>query len=270
MKTSRAIPLFALIGLLATAAFAQESMVAFVDGTVTVKSGSGWKEVDIGQIIPANATVKLGAGSLLELTADGGRSLLLSKAGTYELAPLWRSAPAAKGTAAKLLGVVERMAAGTSSAAPVAVAGVRGDAADTDELLWLEDAEDPETLFASGQKAESEGRFTEATVFYAEALRVVNERAVIDKERACVTAYAAARAHVASGQLGRALASLRAADPVAAGSLRPAYALLTASLLAEFGDAESARTLLSQGKGEGWFQGDALKEADALLAALKK
>ncbi len=270
MKVGRAALMVVLFALVAVVAFAQESMVAFVDGSVQVKSGSAWKEVNIGQKLEANATVRLGSGALLELTADGGRSLMLSKAGTYELAPLWKTAPAAKGTAAKLLGVVERIAAGTPAAAPTTVAGVRGASSDTDGILWLEDAEDPETLYESGRKAEAEGRYAEAAVFYAEALRIVNERAVVDKERACVSAYAAARAHVAAGQLGRALAALKSADPAAAGALRPAYALLMASLLAEFGDAESARILISKGKAEAWFSGDALKEADALLAALKK
>jgi len=270
MKVGRTALIVVLLALGAVVAYAQESMVAFVDGSVQVKAGAAWKEVDIGQKLEANATVRLGIGALLELTAEGGRSLLLSKAGTYELAPLWKTAPAAKGTAAKLLGVVERIAAGTQAAAPTTVAGVRGASSDTDDMLWLEDAEDPETLYESGRKAESEGRYAEAAVFYAEALRIVNERSVIDKERACVSAYAAARAHVAAGQLGRALASLKAADPAVAGELRPAYALLMASLLAEFGDAESARILISKGKAEAWFSGDALKEADALLAALKK
>lgn len=270
MKVGRTAWIVVLLALGAIVVSAQESMVAFVDGSVQVKAGTAWNNVDIGQKLAANATVRLGSGALLELTADGGRSLMLSKTGTYELAPLWKTAPVAKGTAAKLLGVVERITAGTQAAAPSTVAGVRGAASDTDDLLWLEDAEDPETLYASGRKAEAEGHYAEAAVFYSEALRIVNDRAVIDKTRACASAYAAARAHVAAGQLGRALASLKAADPAAAGELRPAYALLMSSLLAEFGDADGARVLLAKGKAEAWFTGDALKEADALLASLKK
>jgi tetratricopeptide (TPR) repeat protein len=270
MCSKRVALVAAMMALCAFASFAQESMVAFVDGSVQLKSGLAWKDLDIGQKLEAGATVRLGSGALLELTADGGRSLLLSKAGTYDLAPLWKTAPAAKGTASKLLSVVERVAAGTSAAAPSSVAGVRGAASDTDDMLWLEDAEDPETLYQSGRKAEAEGRYAEAAVFYAEALRIVNERAVVDKSRACASAYAAARAYVAAGQLGRALAALKSADPAASGELRPAYALLMASLLAEFGDAESARVLLAKGKAEAWFAGDALKEADALIAVLKK
>ena len=175
MKVGRAALIAALLALCAAASFAQESMVAFVDGSVQLKAGSAWKDVDIGQKIEANATVRLGSGALLELSAEGGRTLMLSKAGTYELAPLWKSAPAAKGTAAKLLSVVERIAAGTSAAAPTSVAGVRGASSDTDDMLWLEDAEDPETLYESGRKAEAEGRYAEAAVFYARTLRLKHE-----------------------------------------------------------------------------------------------
>ena len=270
MKNVKWLLVAAFAALAAGFAVAQSSIVQFADGAVQIKSGTAWKALDIGQALAADAVVRLGPGALLELSAEGGRSLMLSKAGIYELAPLWKSAPAAKSSATKVLGVVERMVAGTSAAPPSAVAGVRGASSDSEDLLWLEDAEDPEALYASGRKAESEGRFAEAAVLYAEALRVTKDRSSLDKERAAVSAYSAARAFVAAGQMGRALSALKSADPDYSKEIRPFYALLEAALLAEFGDAEGARALVERGKAGGWFSGDSLKEAEALLATLKK
>lgn len=271
MRGGHVIFTLAFLAAAMIAAAAPAVDVAYIDGSAQFKSGSAWKELDFGQKLEPTATLRLAAGTVVELDVDGGRSILLSKPGVYDLAALIKAAPETKGSAARLLGILDRITSGSSVAAPSTQAGVRGSPGDTRvDPFWPDGEEDPSMVYDAGRDAEAEGRYAEAAVLYGEALRIVKDQAETSELRAGMAAYSAARAFVQAEQFGRALDALKAADPADAGDARGAYAMLYAMLLADFGDADAARTLLLRGKAEAWFTGPAAGEADALLATLKK
>lgn len=68
--------------LAAVAVGAQNLTISYVEGHVELQRGQSWQELNIGDSIPANATVRLGADSYLEI-AGGAQTISLSQSGSY-------------------------------------------------------------------------------------------------------------------------------------------------------------------------------------------
>ena len=75
---------------------AEDVSIDFVDGDLSLRSGTGWTELSAGSIIPGDAVVRVGDYSVAELSVAGTR-ILLSEAGPVYLSsviPLAKNNPA--------------------------------------------------------------------------------------------------------------------------------------------------------------------------------
>lgn len=131
--------LFALALLLVWVgnATAQDVLVEYVEGSVELRGSMGWTEIYIGEMVPADSTVRLPSGGLLELRS-GGSTFLISRAGTYGLSSIIESNE--RSTSSGIGSVARRgLRRLVTDDRPrgTAVAGVRADeAVDRSEVTW--------------------------------------------------------------------------------------------------------------------------------------
>jgi hypothetical protein len=95
MKIHKPIIIIGLLLLSAAAAWAQNFTVTFCDGPVSMKQGSGWRVVAIGDSLARSSVVKLDKGGMLEVTL-GSATITLYETGIYTLAELAVTAKQAK------------------------------------------------------------------------------------------------------------------------------------------------------------------------------
>ncbi|MFW6227885.1 MAG: hypothetical protein ACOC2V_00380 [Alkalispirochaeta sp.] len=116
---------------------AQEILVEYVEGVVDLPSGSVRQEVSIGDTVPVDATVRIGATGLVELrVAD--KTYLLAQPGTYQLAAIVEASNRRERIGAGAL-ARERLRAfvETDTAKDAVIAGVRAsEAVDRDAVTW--------------------------------------------------------------------------------------------------------------------------------------
>ena len=67
---------------------AQDFRVQYVEGLVEMQREAAWREVALGDAVPAAAVLRLDDGAVIELAAGGGGMLRIARRGTYELARL--------------------------------------------------------------------------------------------------------------------------------------------------------------------------------------
>lgn len=119
-------------------AAAQDVLVEYVEGTVELRGSMGWTELYIGDMVPADATVRLRDGGLLELRSEGS-TYLISRTGTYGLSSIIdtgeRNTEAGIGAVARR--GLRRLVMEQDQRTTTSVAGVRADeAVDRSEVTW--------------------------------------------------------------------------------------------------------------------------------------
>ena len=117
---------------------AAQVLIDYVEGEVELEEERGWRELFIGEEVSASARIWLDNHSLAQLGA-GDSTITLTRRGVYALADLLPKVQVARQwnlaavVGSKLTGLTtERQKEG-------AVFGVRGDAQDDDELMWMDD-----------------------------------------------------------------------------------------------------------------------------------
>ncbi|HUJ75706.1 MAG TPA: hypothetical protein VL359_12635, partial [bacterium] len=70
-----------LVLLVAGSAAAQNVSVSYLEGDARVGGGAAWRELSIGDRLPAEAVLRVGESSYVEL-ATAGVAILLSQPGT--------------------------------------------------------------------------------------------------------------------------------------------------------------------------------------------
>jgi hypothetical protein len=265
MIAIRRLALLMLVFLAAGSLFAAPVTVVFVDGTVQVQSGSTWKALDFDDKFDSALSVKLAAGALLEIQAQGGSSVTIAAPGTYKVDTLFkpRTEPSAVATVA---GKLEKIAKGTKQ--DTTVAGVRGsEAVVAKGTMWAGGTVEADEAFNSADAASKSGDHTGAWKLYMESLELYIEAS--DPTGAARAAYSASLSALAGNSGAKALSSLRAASPEDAGALRGSYALALAALSARYGATAEAKTLLDKAINSGWFDDPAvLADAKTLLSGL--
>lgn len=265
MITIRRLALTILVFLAASSLFAVPVTVAFVDGTVQVQSGSTWKALDFDDKFDSALSVKLAAGALLEIQAQGGSSVTIAAPGVYKVDTLFkpRTEPSAVATVA---GKLEKLAKGGKQ--DTTVAGVRGsEAVVAKGTMWAGGTIEADEAFGSADAAFKAGDHAGAWKLYMESLELYIEAS--DPTGAARAAYSASLSALAGNSGAKALSSLRAASPEDAGALRGSYALAMATLSARYGATTEAKTLLDKAINAGWFDDPAsLADAKSLLSGL--
>jgi hypothetical protein len=265
MITMRRLAFTVLVLFAAASLSAAPVTVVFVDGTVQVQSGSTWKALDFDDKFDSALSVKLAAGALLEIQAQGGSSVTIAAPGTYKVDALFkpRTEPTAVATVA---GKLEKLAKGTKTDSTVA--GVRGsEAVVAKGTMWAGGTIEADEAFASADAASKAGDHAAAWKLYMESLELYIEAS--DPTGAARAAYSASLSALAANSGAKALSSLRAASPEDAGALRGSYALALAALSARYGAGADAKTLLNKAINAGWFDDPAtLADAKSLLSGL--
>lgn len=142
--------------------------VSWVEGTVDVRSGTTWAELDVGDTVDSAASVRLGPGSFAEFLL-GTRKISLSAAGTYKLESLVSSTASHQSSR---ISIVDKMGRFVNNQAPrsTVVAGVRGAfEGGQEKATWVVDEDDPETLAEAGRVLVSQKHYAEAAAKFASA-----------------------------------------------------------------------------------------------------
>jgi hypothetical protein len=196
-----------LLALVALTAFSQEIVIDYLEGIVERSVGSSWRELDIGDSLPAEATVRLSDHGFLELV-QGKLHVSISQDGVYRLSDVIGKSRQVAGWDLKnvVSGKIRTALAGSGSS-DEAVMGVRGAAAGAPaDIQWVEAGETEETL-AKGRALLEGGQYAEALKLFEDG----RQNAFAEEEQ--VFLYYIALTYAQSGKAGRALASLRGVDP---------------------------------------------------------
>ena len=224
--------LFASLPLLA-----KDLLVEYVEGILELKEGANWAELNIGDMIPENSLIRLSGNGFAELSTQAF-TVTLSDDGTYNTQSLLRSGQkiaswdigsVVNSKLSKLITPGEQ--------GQTAVMGVRGAAADEDQLTWVEEGGE---YLEKGKQLLIDGLFDEAIPVFKEGA----EWALTDEERyehLFYTAYA----HSQKGENAVALMMLEDMEAGIDSPFFPDYVLLKGKLLIEnlgFNDALSLFT----------------------------
>lgn len=159
-----------LLAIPATGAIlAQDVLVEYVEGVVDVRDGGAWNEVFIGDSVPTNATIRVGATGMVELRS-AGKTFLLSQAGSYQLASIVEATQRNERVG---VGAIARQRirsfVGEQTSSDAVVAGVRAsEAATRDEVDWAGGESVPE-LIAIGVSELDAGNYEDAYYTFYDA-----------------------------------------------------------------------------------------------------
>ena len=230
----------AIFGALAVALHAQAATVMYVDGDAAVKVGSGWRALEAGDSLDADATIRLESSTGLEIGV-GTTRIVLSTPGVYEMSALVPTAKknAEMGLGSLAAGKFKKLISGAGTGQST-VGGVRGDKTDDtqDDAMWVTE-EDAEALIDEGISLLEQGDAEAALASFRSAV----EWADADILRRASYYYAFARAYA-----GEPLAALKELDelaPTPEDEFFADAAVLKASLLVETYAFEKADRWLS-------------------------
>jgi len=161
--------------LAAFPAAAQNLRVEYSEGEVQVAAGSGWKDLNPGDSLPATAKIRLAADGLLDL-AQGSTRLSVSQPGTYVVADLLAAAKKVSSwqlgqvVGTKLKGAVSGTASVQGARASTAGGARAGKAGEPAPIEWVEASESDEAI-ADGRYLMEAGRYDEALQVFQDALK---------------------------------------------------------------------------------------------------
>jgi len=176
---SRFFPVFTgLVLLFCSVVFqisAQNLNVDYLDGTLEYRDGRDtWLELDIGDAIPENRTIRLSGRGFAELSA-GSRKITLTRDGVYETADLLGEEPEKAGfrqvLGSKFSSLFKRSDNTQNTAAAVRGAEAEGD----DFISWEDDSadylKDGIDLFNEGDYAAAKDLFEEGSLWETGAVQ---------------------------------------------------------------------------------------------------
>jgi len=236
MKRASAFVLLILIA--AIPLFAEDLLIEYVEGTLEIKERAIWAELYIGDMIPENSLIRLSGNGFAELSTRAF-TITLSDDGTYNTQSLLRSGQkiaswdigsVVNSKLSKLITPGEQ--------GQTAVMGVRGAAADEDQLTWVEEGGE---YLEKGKQLLVDGLFDEAIPVFKEGA----EWALTEEERYEYVFYTA-YAHSLKGDNAVALIMLEDVEAGIDSPFFPDYVLLKGKLLIENLAFEDALSLFAQ------------------------
>jgi len=234
----RQIWLFIVLTAVGAAALSAQALsVAYVQGSVQANDGSGWSEVSIGDTIPGGATVRLGDGSYVEMTASGV-DITLSQAGSYPVASLLSTSRRMGGTATSAV-LTTALAAlvGKTPATHSTAMGVRSE--NMGAALgpaWV--TSDSQVYLDAGKDFLKAGSYAKAVEQLQSALAEASDQEIPEVKYYLATAYSL------SGNEAKALGEIADVAPSEGDSWAPDFALLKARLLIDSFAFKQAASLL--------------------------
>lgn len=235
--------------------------VSWADGKVERQKGSTWVVVGIGDQVDSTDTIRLSAGSSIEIT-DGKRKVAMTAAGVYKIDVLLAQGAELARKKNTTLDKLGKLVDPKASTAASTVAAVRGTAASDDAVTWMEDEVNVDEVMAEGRALVRLGEFAAAAVKFDEAVLAA------EGEQKAEAAYAEAWALAADDRPGQAVKLLRSIT--GAGKWEGPRILLLAQLDIQTGAKAEAESILTSGMNAKLFSGDDLELAKALLAEAKQ
>jgi tetratricopeptide (TPR) repeat protein len=152
------------------AAFAQEVVVAYVDGSLEVRDGSAWYELYIGDAVGESDQIRLGRDAYAELT-NGQTTVKLSRPGTYEVASLIQGAgrTASTGVAGMVLNRIGRLTGREEEEDRTVAGGARASEAVNQNAPTWAGGETIDELIVEGTELLNDGAYQDAYYVFQEA-----------------------------------------------------------------------------------------------------
>jgi hypothetical protein len=239
------------------AASAASLTVSWADGKIDMQQGSDWVAVNIGDQIDSSATLRLGKGASVELTA-GKHKVSITSAGTYSLDSLLSKGAAAENRISALdkLGKLVDPKATTSS---TTVAAVRGDAIEPtkEATSWDSGSANVSAILDQGRKLVRDGDFDGAAARFEEAVKAS------DGDTRDSATYSEAWALAAGDSNAKAVKLLRSMPD--SGTWAGPKDLLLARLDIDSNARDEAKAVLTAGLRAKLFVGDDVGLANSLL-----
>ncbi len=217
-------------------AFGQPYAVTYSDGTVELKTTKGWTGLSIGDMVPANASVRVSQSGSLELTRGKARITIL-RDGIYDVASLGRAAEqsAAGGAGARISQKLQSLT--SSKPTTTAVGGSRateqgGQAA----VTWADESDEVKSQVAS---LIAEKKYLDAV---KELQKALDESPSPADEQEFT--YLTGVAYYGAGQPARAYRALSSVSPDPGVQWYARYILLKAQLLVDSMDYAGGQRLL--------------------------
>ncbi len=261
MAAKSTAAVFSLLMVLAAAlpAAAQVPSVSYLEGAVSLHAGSAWRDLSIGDSIPADSTLRVALHAYVELSA-GSLRITLSQPGTYAVKSVLAAALSLRsaGAGKALTAMMSRMVSGSPSKQSTA-GGVR---AEQMEAPAVED----ETSEVSGFLREAKG-FIASGRFDSAVERLEKAVAEADETEIAQARYCLAQAYSLKGDTRNALAQVAGVHPLDSDPWRPDFVLLKARVLVDASAFDQAvKWLLDNGQAMG--EDDQRSEAYVFLLGL--
>lgn len=227
---------FILVLAAAVSTFAQSYSVTYADGTVEIRTATGWSALSVGDAVPTNASVRVSQGGSVELTKGRARITIL-RDGTYEIAALANAAErsGAIGAGAKISQKLQSLASDKPTTATAG--GVRAaDQSGQDSVAWADENDEVrgevESLLAQKKYLDAAQRLQEA---FKEGPSSAYEQEF---------SYLAGVAYYGAGQPARAFRALSKVSPDPSVQWYARYVILKAQLLVDSADFQGALDIL--------------------------
>jgi len=216
-----------IIMIAATACFAEDFLVNYIDGILEVNEDGDWYELYIGDELPENAVVRLDDNSYAELNRRNDK-IKLSRSGVYELGVLLgaRSEVRSSGMGTLISGKFRTLMQEDTSKTQSAVGGVRAAEAETVSIDWM--SSETAELIADGRTALGDGDIEEALTYFTDAYDFA-----ADSYEEAEALYFMGLAHAIDGDYSSALENLDEAYMESDSEYYTDYYLLKAQLLVE-------------------------------------
>lgn len=229
--------LVALVVVMGVAA--QDVLVEYVEGTVELQGARGWSELFIGDSVPGSGTVRIGADGMVELRGTE-RTVLLARAGTYDLSTILSAAQSGSNTGVGSL-MTSRIRRLVRDEEPrdTTVAGVRAsEAVERDAVTWA-GGESTYDLIEEGIEDLDDGEFEDAYLVFYDAWEFAGT-----EELPMVEFYLGYSAYLI-GNMGEALDFLESSDPDPDSDYYADHVLTLAQVLVEGFAFDDALDLLN-------------------------
>jgi tetratricopeptide (TPR) repeat protein len=236
MKRTSAFVLLILIA--AIPLVAEDLLVEYLEGTLEIKEGYTWAELFIGDMIPENSLIRLSDKGFAELSTST-ISITLIDDGIYNTEQLARSGQkVASWDIGRVVNSKLSKLISPAEQGQTAAMGVRGAAADEDQLTWVEEGGE---YLEKGKQLLVDGLFDEAIPVFKEGA----DWALTEEERYEYVFYTA-YAHSQKGENAIALMMLEDVGAEIDSPFFPDYVLLKGKLLIENLAFEDALSLFAQ------------------------
>jgi len=221
----RAISVLLFLILIPAAFVCAEYKLEYVYGSVEMRAGGAWQSTEPGTMIAPDSMLRIGSGSVAELTS-GNLRIMLSEPGVYSVAELTQSSHRVSswGIVQTVRGKIRNLFRGQPEIESTAM-GVRAEEVGDDlGFDWMDEEED---AVDQGKGLLAEERYLEAVEYFEEALELADEH-----NRGLYQFYIA-YAYAMEGRYGPAMRYLSQSDPSPLMVHYPDHVLLKGQLLVQ-------------------------------------